>query len=88
MEDSPIIQFIERLRTDKDLMRRVVDAEIVMSANIRGNTDVITKLAAEAGFDIAGWSVRPDGSRPTPVDAEIESDSCTLTCCASFTSTL
>lgn len=86
MENSPFAQFIERVKGDEGLRQRVYDAEKALVRDIEGHTDIITRIAAEAGYDITGWNGRPE-ARPTREELEA-GDSCTLTCCASLTSTL
>lgn len=87
MEAYSLQQFLDRLKVDDALRQRVADAERAASSNMKRDMDVITQIAAEAGYDITGWSSRP---RPlfTPADEEL-GDSCPLTtCCLAFTSTL
>ena len=84
MEKSALVRFIEKLKTDDGLRQRVVDAERVASSNIKRDTDAITKIAAEAGFDITGWSSRPDETQPTPTYQDLHR--CTFTCCLYKTS--
>jgi hypothetical protein len=86
MENSPFARFIERVKGDEDLRQRVYHAEEALARDIEGHTDVITRIAAEAGYDITGWNGRPE-ARSTRQELEA-GDSCTLTCCASLTSTL
>ncbi len=86
MDNSELAQFIEKVKADEDLMQRVYDAEQATVRDIERHTDVITQIAAHAGYDITGWNGRP-GARPTREELEA-GDSCTLTCCASLTSTL
>jgi Nif11 domain len=87
MDEQAIVQFIERVQSDDELRKKVEEAEKAASENMRRDADVITKLAADEGFDISGWTKRPDRPLYTPSDAE-RSDSCTWTCCLAFTSTL
>lgn len=84
-----LAQFIERLRADDELKQRVVAAERVAAETIQRDTDAITQIAAEAGYDITGWRSRPDLTQPKPTDEELASDACCvlLTCCNIVTST-
>lgn len=85
MSYSPIAQFIEKLQTDDDLKQRVQEAEQVAVRHIERHTDAITQVAADAGYDITGWNDRP--TKLTPSELEF-GDTCTVSCCIAFTSTL
>jgi Nif11 domain len=87
MNESPLVQFVERLRADEDLKRKVAEAEKTAARNMQRDTDTMVKIAADAGYDISGWRSRPD---LLPVPAEEEADSCCtlLTCCFVETSAL
>jgi hypothetical protein len=86
MDDiTPLAQFIERMKTDKDLRRRIDEAEQSVARDIGSHTEIITRIAAEAGYDITGWNNRPTARYSAE---ELEAgDSCTLTCCVGLTST-
>jgi hypothetical protein len=86
MDDSPLAGFIERMKIDDDLRQRVYDAEKATARDVKRHTDVLTQIAADAGYDITGWNGRPE-ARSSREELEA-GDSCTLTCCASLTSTL
>jgi hypothetical protein len=85
MDDSSLVRFVERLKTDEALRQRVIAAERAFSSNIKRDTDAITQIAAEAGYDITGWTNRPDETRPTPTDQELRSF---RSCCWVVTSTI
>jgi len=86
MDDiTPLAQFIERMQADKDLRRRVDEAEQGVARDIKRHTEIITRIAAEAGYDITNWNDRPEALYSRE---ELEAgDSCTLTCCVGLTST-
>jgi len=88
MNNSSLVRFVERLKTDETLRQRVIAAEEVASSNIKRDTDAITRIAAEAGYDITGWTSRPDKIQPTPTDQELRSFCCTFTCCLFRTSAM
>jgi hypothetical protein len=86
MDDiTPLAQFIERMRTDQDLRRRVDEAEQAVGRDIKRHTEIITRIAADAGYDITDWNDRPQ-ARYTREELEA-GDSCTLTCCVGLTTT-
>ncbi len=82
MEGSQLALFVERLKTDEALRERVIEAE---EAAARG-LDSIRRIAADAGYDIAGELGRPGPVQPTPTDQEVENAICWLTCCLFETS--
>lgn len=88
MEGSSIDQFIEHLKTDDALRRRIVEAETAAARDINGATDEITQIAAQEGFDISGWPGRPVNEAPVPTREELDSTACCvlLTCCVEETS--
>ena len=69
MDNSPLAQFIEKMKADEDLRQRVYDAEKATVRDIERHTDVITQIAADAGYDITGWNGRPE-ARPTSEELE------------------
>lgn len=86
MDDiTALAAFIDRVRTDEDLRRRVDEAERAVAGDIRQHSDTITRIAADAGYDISGWNSRP-AAQYTREELEA-GDSCTLTCCVGLTST-
>lgn len=86
MDDiSALAEFIERMRTDEDLRRRMDEAEQAVARDIKHHTETITRIAADAGYDISNWNNRPEALYTRE---ELEAgDSCTLTCCVGLTST-
>ena len=84
MNDASLARFIEHLRTDETLRRRVADAETELAATIERETASLAQIAADVGFDITGWSNRPRTTGPTP--GELVSFCCTFTCCLVETS--
>jgi hypothetical protein len=86
MDDiAALAEFIERMKTDEHLRRRVDEAEQAVGRDIKHHTELITRLAADAEYDISNWNNRPE-ARYT--QAELEAgDSCTLTCCVGLTTT-
>jgi hypothetical protein len=87
MDDSSVVNFIEQLKVDDRLRQKVTVAETALSATIKRDTASIAEIAAEAGFDISGWSSRPSAEQPEPTEGEMISFCCTLTCCVVTTST-
>jgi hypothetical protein len=82
---AALAEFIERMRTDEGLRYRVEEAERAVAGGIKHHTDVLTRIAADAGYDISQWNTRPE-ARYTQEELEA-GDSCTLTCCVGLTST-
>jgi hypothetical protein len=80
---SGLADFIEALKSDPALKERVKQAEREAMANIRREAEAIAAIAREAGFDLSEWAKRPTDGKHLPA-----SDSCSLTCCLSLTSTL
>lgn len=87
MDHSVFLQFVSRLNIDDELRRKVVEAERLTSNETKRDADVITQIAAEAGYDITGWSNRPDAAQPVPGDQDL-ARCCTLTCCLVATSAM
>lgn len=85
MENLHLTQFIERLRADESLRQRVYEAEQSVASDIERHTEILTLIAAEAGYDISGWNGRPE-ARPTREELEA-GDTCSFTCCFTWTST-
>lgn len=95
METSNLSVFVEKLRTDESLMRRVVEIEKASADKIfrqidqvnREQNDAVLKLAKEAGLDLSEELHRPGARASTPAAGDFEDRSCTFTCCFVFTST-
>lgn len=85
--DSPLASFIARLQTDEDLRQRVAQAETQLADTIRQETANMTAIAADAGYDISGWSNPPQITGPTPAELIDAGFCCSLTCCVVSTST-
>jgi hypothetical protein len=86
MDESSLAQFIEALHADPALRERVVHAEREASSGIGRDAEAIIAIAADAGFDLSGWSLRPDYTTPTPTKQELELS--INACCFVVTSTL
>jgi hypothetical protein len=86
MDDTSLAGFIERLQHDDELRERVVAAETELATTIGRETDAITQIAADAGYDISGWSSSPRGIEPDGGDVTTLSFCCTFTCCLTGTS--
>ncbi len=85
MDDSPLAQFIEKAKQDEDLKQKVYEAEKAAAREIERHADVITRIAADAGYDLSDWNGRPDKEYD---EEKLEAgDSCTFTCCFTWTST-
>jgi hypothetical protein len=85
MSGMTIEQFIERLKNDEELRRRLLEAESAAAADIVHGTDAITQIAAQEGFDITGWSGRSITQLPPETESDL-STCCILTCCLLSTS--
>ncbi len=90
MESSQLLQFIEKVKSDEALGRKVFYAEAAAATA----AETIANIAAEAGYDITGSRGLPEGYAPTPTEGEFAEDGCWLTCgwvgetcCWVFTST-
>ena len=87
MTESSLARFIEAINADDALRRRVMDAEQAAARRIYLGAEAFIGIAADAGFDISGWTFRPDEVTPTPTAHERE----TLprsSCCFVVTSTI
>ena len=92
MANSDLEAFIERLKTDDALRQRVTDAETVAGRDVlklrrqmegiaEANLTALSRIAEEAGYDLADAVQRPDEIQVTPSALEMESANCWLTCC-------
>jgi hypothetical protein len=59
MSDPSIARFLMYLNADPELRERVRVLELALQAAIRQEADAVAEVAAEAGFDVSGWSARP-----------------------------
>jgi hypothetical protein len=91
MTESSLAGFIEAINADDALRQRVIDAERVAARRIYLGAEAFIGIAADAGFDISGWNLRPDEVTPTPTAHERETRRHPIepadTCCYVFTST-
>jgi Nif11 domain len=82
-----LAQFIDKVGGDQELRQRVVEAEATAARTLKRDVDAITQIAADAGYDISGWSDHPAKSGLTPTDREFAASfCCTFTCCIVETS--
>jgi len=85
MSRLTIEQFIDRLRNDEELRRRLLEAESAAASDIGRGIDAITQIAAQEGFDITGWQGRSITQLPPETESDL-STCCVLTCCLLSTS--
>jgi hypothetical protein len=92
-------ELLERLKTDEELRDKFIEAEKSArreAVRIRARIDevaevnvaALTRIAADAGFDISGGLTRPGDFQVTPTQQEVEGFSlqCVFTCCFVATS--
>jgi hypothetical protein len=85
MEHSTLAEFIDKVTADEGLRQRVFEAEKAAIRDIEFHRGRIAQIAADAGYDISDFSGRPDMH---PMQDELDSgDTCTFTCCFTWTST-
>jgi Nif11 domain len=93
MPKTAIAQFIDKVKTDKELRQKIIAAEKKAAKRIidsrRANVDAIGKIAKEAGFEIDRDLVRPVATL-FPQESEIEASCGWIknTCCYVVTSCL
>jgi len=95
MDSTGLSEFVEKLRTDEALRRRVFAMEEASAKKIfkqiadvnKEQDDELLTLAKEVGIDLSGELKRPGASGGTPAGSDFEEDTCTLTCCLAATST-
>jgi hypothetical protein len=76
MSESPLTRFLEALNSDDSLRERVVQAEQAAATNIERGAEAITSVAAEAGFDLRDWKIRPDDATPLLANQEFLGNAC------------
>jgi hypothetical protein len=92
MNSSQFASFIERIKTDDALRRKVAYAEESAARDTlrlkqdldqvsAANLEAINKIAEEAGYDLQMDIRRPEKAQITPTEQEVDNLRCILTCC-------
>jgi hypothetical protein len=91
MAETPLAQFINKVKTDENLRKKIIEAEKRAATKLiesrKANLDAIGQIARDEGFDIQRELVRP---QPVlfPQERELEAACGVIkdTCCYVFTS--
>ena len=77
MQKEPLTSFISHLQQDEEARGHVEKLERSLAAAFGREAESIAAIAAEAGFDIAGWDARPGLDEPGAIKP--------LSCCGFMT---